>query len=125
MNARSILNKSSDLESVIVTYKPDVLVITETWLQSDVNDEEVTPRGYGIYRKDRDSRGGGVAIIYREYFHVTRLADIPGIECVIIKLQLDELSLLIGGFYRPPGAKPDFCDKLNEFLCACKPILGT
>lgn len=120
MNARSILNKSSDLESVIVTYKPDVLVITETWLQSDVNDEEVTPRGYGIYRKDRDSRGGGVAIIYREYFHVTRLADIPGIECVIIKLQLDELSLLIGGFYRPPSAKPDFCDKLNEFLCAYK-----
>lgn len=46
-----------------------------------------------------DSHGGGVAILFQESLSVSRLPDIRGIECVIIKLLLDELNIVIGGFY--------------------------
>lgn len=120
LNARSLVNKSSELESIVLTHKPHIIVITETWLNIDIRDAEVTPPGYRIYRKDRDSRGGGVAIIYQENLSVSRLADIAGIECVVINVSLDQFNLVIAAFYRPPGPENNFCQKLNEFLCTCK-----
>lgn len=56
----------------------------------------------------------------RESLQVIRLPDIPCVECVIIKVALYELSLVIGGFYRPPNTKDGFFDSLNEFLCTNK-----
>ena len=36
--------------------------ITETWLSSTVLDNEILPSNFSLYRKDRESRGGGVLI---------------------------------------------------------------
>lgn len=77
-----------------------MLIVTETWLHQDVNDYEISLPGYKINRNDRDSHGGGVAILFQESLSVMRLPDIRGIECVIIKVLLDELNIVIGGFYR-------------------------
>lgn len=101
----------------MLTYHPHLLIITETWLRTDVSDDEITPQGYRIYRKDRSSRGGGVAIIFKETLQVERLADIPDLECVIVKVDTGDLKFIVGAFYRPPGTDEAFFDKLNEFLC--------
>lgn len=82
-----------------MAHRPHVLIVTETWLHQDVNDYEIRPLGYRINRNDRDSYGGGVAILFQESLCVMRLPDIRGIECVIIKVILDELNIVIGGFY--------------------------
>lgn len=101
----------------MIALSPHVLIITETWLHPDISDSEITPPGYKTFRKDRDSRGGGVAIMFRESLRVSRLPDISGVECVIVKLFLDDLNMVIGGFYRPPNCDSDFFNKINEFLC--------
>lgn len=88
---------------VNTTYKPDIVILTETWLTSSISDDEIIPPGYTVCRKDRDSRGGGVAILFREHLHAFGLPDIVGVKCVIIKVALDEFSLIVGGFYRPPN----------------------
>lgn len=111
-----------------MTHQPHILIVTETWLHSDISDDEITPPGYGIHRKDRNSRGGGVAIIYQQSLLVSKLPDIPAIECVIIKVQFDEHNLIVGGFYRPP-TQENFFSELNEFLCSiqsysCNVLLG-
>ncbi|EEC05312.1 hypothetical protein IscW_ISCW003636, partial [Ixodes scapularis] len=43
-----------------------VVVVTETWLNEQVTNDEVFPAGYKIFRKDRCSRGGGVAIAVKD-----------------------------------------------------------
>lgn len=114
------MNKLEDLESIVMTHRPHILIITETWLNCNISDEEITPPGYKIYRKDRDTRGGGVAIMVKESLHVIRQTDIGGVECVLIKLYVHELTLAVGAFYRPPNSENTFFEKLNEFLCSSK-----
>lgn len=49
-----------------------VLAITETWLDSNVTNNEVEPAGFSSFRTDRDpditrkTRGGGVCVLVRE-----------------------------------------------------------
>lgn len=47
----------------MLLYDPHMCVITETWLHNAIYDEEIVPPGYQLYRCDRASRGGGVAIV--------------------------------------------------------------
>lgn len=109
-----------------MAHEPHVVIISETWLHSGILDFEITPPGYKIYRKDRDSRGGGVALLFQESMHVQRSPDIADTECVIAKVFLNDFHLVIAGFYRPPNCDI-FFDNLNEFLCTagthCKNIL--
>lgn len=48
--------------------QPDIILGTESWLDAEVSDTEVFPSGYVSYRKDRNTRGGGVFILVRNAF---------------------------------------------------------
>jgi hypothetical protein len=50
----------------------DIIIGTETWLDKDIKDSEICPKGYILHRKDRNSKnhrtGGGVLLaIKNEY----------------------------------------------------------
>jgi exonuclease III len=63
-NIRSICNKF-EFKLVINELKPDIICLTETWLDNTVTDTEVELNGYKLYRKDRNITnkcGGGLAI---------------------------------------------------------------
>ena len=66
MNARSIVNKIKELKVMIEEENVDIIAITETWLNDNVTDDEVSINGYTLFRKDRryevKCRGGGVAM---------------------------------------------------------------
>lgn len=74
-------------------------------------DSEITPPGFQVYRKDRDSEGGGAATLFLESVRVVRLPDIDGLECVVIKSIFEELHIVIGAFYRPSS-----CETLVEIF---------
>ena len=61
-NARSIVNKLKDFQSLVYTKSFDIIGISETWLTDNIYDNEILPTGYTIFRKDRPSRGGGVLL---------------------------------------------------------------
>ncbi|XP_049514281.1 uncharacterized protein LOC119432614 [Dermacentor silvarum] len=65
VNARSVLNKTHSLEALVIDHEPDIAVITETWLHKNIPDSEITPPGYTLVRRDRDGRGGGVALLVK------------------------------------------------------------
>lgn len=48
----------------------DVIVLTETWLNKSVLDNDIFINGYNVYRTDRPKRGGGVAIFIKKRFRV-------------------------------------------------------
>lgn len=53
----------SDYEARLLLYEPDIAAIMETWLSPAVLDQEFAAPNYAVIRKDRPSRGGGVALI--------------------------------------------------------------
>ena len=70
-NVRSIRGKLHLLARNInqLVTSPDVILLTETWLQLDIANSELGLKGYIIYRCDRAyndevTRGGGVLIVH-------------------------------------------------------------
>ena len=71
LNVRSILYKISELRLLFSKNKISIIAITETWLNSSINDEEVCIEGYCILRRDRVfGQGGGVCLYIRNDIQV-------------------------------------------------------
>ena len=66
LNVRSITHKMDSIRLHLKDNNLDVPTFSETWLSPKVTDTEITFPGYSIVRKDRNSRGGGVAIFLRD-----------------------------------------------------------
>ena len=64
-NSRSLVNKIALLELEIATYRYDIMVFTETHLDSTITDSELFPSNYTVFRRDRPyngRKGGGVSV---------------------------------------------------------------
>ena len=54
LNFQSIKNKKPELDLLLDTTKPDVIIGTETWLDSSISSSEYFPASrYNVYRRDR------------------------------------------------------------------------
>jgi len=68
-NARSIINKETEINYLIYKENPDIIAICETWLKD--KDKFMIPN-YDIIRKDRANQIGGglafcrVSILYKK-----------------------------------------------------------
>ena len=113
-NAQGLYSKFAPLSTFIADNNPDIVVITETWLTSDVNDTEFTPDGYCCFRKDRDilnysprtyqkSDRGGVLILVKSALNPVSYNE-GQVDAEIIWVQINPrpgLLWLIGGCCRP------------------------
>ena len=111
MNCRGIksLRKRAELYATLDRENPDILLGTESHLDSSVYNAEVFPEdtGYNIIRKDRNKHGGGVFIAYKDYLTVTHIPEIgKTTESVFakVKVQKDQF-MYVGCVYRPPDTK--------------------
>lgn len=73
-------------------HDPNIVAITETWLDLSVLDNEIVPPGYNIFRKDRGSRGGGVALIVQSSLIASEIEGAPGIENVWCRIKLKTVN---------------------------------
>ena len=64
LNARSIINKKTELNIMVDDIKPDIIGITESWANNDIIDAELGLEGYVMFRKDRMGRRGGGVLLY-------------------------------------------------------------
>jgi hypothetical protein len=113
-NTRSLVNKTDELSSTILSLNPDVAIITETWLTSYVTDDLISIPGYNVYRKDRnlDKRGDGVCLYLKnnmKHLPLHHLINSSWLETFWILLQPDRLprgfsSIIFGAAYHPPNA---------------------
>ena len=64
LNARSIINKKTELNIMVDNIKPHIIGITESWAHNDITDAELGLEGYVMFTgKDRiGKRGGGVLL---------------------------------------------------------------
>lgn len=92
------------------------MVITETWLHPNILDTEITPPNYTIIRKDREARGGGVAILIRRGIVFTVLDEVKDIEAVWVQIRMSDHVVVLGGVYRPPNSSANFLIRLRQYM---------
>ncbi len=52
LNARSIINKKTELNIMVDDIKPHIIGITESWANNDITNAELGLEGYVMFRKD-------------------------------------------------------------------------
>ena len=62
-NARNVISKRLDLIAFVCTYRFDVIVITEIFLDSFILDSHIVPFGYTTSCCDRNQHAGRVLIL--------------------------------------------------------------
>ena len=90
INARSLLPKIDELTSFLSCRQPSVVAVTESWLNSDIEDGLVSINGYNIFRKDRPSRrGGGICVYLPHGTYAKRRLDLEheNLECLWLWLR--------------------------------------
>lgn len=106
-NARSIGNKIDELELLIETEHPDIIGISESWLNCDISEKELNFEGYSFFRADREdpvkTRGGGAGLYVKNNLNPTLrddLGDINFPECIICSIGKEGDRILVGVCYR-------------------------
>ena len=67
INTRSLLPKMVQLKVWVHSSNPDVLFITEMWFRKSVLNADVYLSDYNLFRQNRSSKGGGVAIFTKDH----------------------------------------------------------
>ena len=110
INCRSMVNKQEEVFELITLLNPDIICMSETWLDGSIPTQYVPP-GYKIIRKDRSDeflqkyrkiKGGGLAIIHRSYINITQKPSLTENEEEILWVHVKtNNSFLLGLIYRP------------------------
>jgi len=125
LNCRSLLSVTDEVSNLIVRNSIDVFALTETWLDSSIEDSEIFPHSFpiNIVRNDRNRHGGGVAFLVTPGVKfVVRPGLCEGhIESFWIELfPSTKRSMLFCCAYRPPSQHTFF----DKFLASLFPLFS-
>lgn len=91
----------------------DIFLVTETWLTPAIFNNELLPSDYIVYRLDRESRGGGVAIFAKSALNTSLFVNDGSIEGISIVLSP---NLLITCIYVPPNCSDAYHSSMLRFM---------
>lgn len=114
------MNKTDALESLLLLYDPHVCVVTETWLHDNIRDDEIAPPGYCLYRRDRGSRGGGVAVLAKHSVDIAVGDQIADHESLLLNVCFCGIQFYLCAVYRPPDSNDLYLSKLHEHLLSLR-----
>lgn len=97
----------------------DIIAVTETWLHPEINDSEIFPDFYNVYRADRNFecvdavRGGGVLLAVDNKIK-SQLVPLPNLRSIVqlidfvcCKLTFDGSVVFVFTIYIPPSIPRD------------------
>jgi len=74
LNVQSITSEKASFAKLLNEHNPDLIAITETWLNQDISSSEFLPAHYTVCRRDRSDSYGGVLLAYRSTLNCQLLA---------------------------------------------------
>jgi len=124
INFQSIKNKKPELNEIITSVKPDIIIGSETWLNPEIPSCEYFPTDeYNIYRKDRPKNTqnqsyGGVLLAVSTKLHSKEVKELQtDSEIVWCEVNMENTRKLpLGSYYRPPSDKGQSLDELSNSL---------
>ena len=120
VNARSLRNKFTDLETHAFVDDYDIIGITESWLDTKQRDflAEYSLPGYTIFSSERNGRmGGGVLLYIKTNLNpvLTPKPLIDNIDAIYVQLRNEsQQTMTLGLIYRPPAQSNVIDSKLFE-----------
>ena len=121
-NARSLKNKVDELSIRCQQLKPDVIVITETWLDQNVPDNFLHISEFEILRCDRDIHGGGVAVYLKSSLNYDLIPLSPtgtDFKSNVIACRLPDFSAILFAIYHPYWGNASEHGKVLKYLQDC------
>lgn len=116
INFQSLRKKKTDLQITIDNTDPDLIFGSETWLDPSIATSEIFPEGYTVYRKDRNSRGGGVLLAIKNSLSSAHQPELDTeAEMIWAKISPpNSRDLYLCSYYRPP--KSDTLQELRQSI---------
>jgi hypothetical protein len=120
INARSLKNKSLQLDLLLSENLYDVICVTETWLDDSILDCSLTKDyDYTLLRKDRKTLGGGVCIFAKTYLNCT-IVKLPeqfsNLECLVLDTHSRKSRFRLVLCYNPPSHDINVSKTLSNFV---------
>ena len=120
-NARSIATPGNmdELHVICTTQKPDVIIVTESWLNSTHDNAMFQIDGYCLFREDRCNKiGGGVALWIKSAITVKRY--VPNAVCsigehIFLTFKLHSSHFLLCASYLPPNRSSEMDAYLQNY----------
>ena len=83
------------------------MIVAETKLVSSFPDAQFKAEGYTLYRKDRNSNGGGLILYIKNDITSRQRSDLEFnvIESISVELCIGKTKWLVTGAYKPPSLK--------------------
>ena len=106
-------------------YALSIFCATESKLDNNILDDEVNIPGYTVLRRDRDRRGGGIAMYFAHTLTIEQLQLNSKIEALAVKVSSPHAkTIIIVCVHRPPSSNVSWMDKfkccLNELSLSYK-----
>ena len=117
INLQSITSKKEVFWEVLEIYSPNIITGCETWVTYSILDNEVIPRNYKLYRKDRKDGYGSVLIGIKSNL-LTKLIDInTSCEICAVVIQLPQNQYVVINAYRPSNRDVMYQQELCNCIC--------
>ena len=119
INARSIRNKMLEFRAILSTFHPDIIAITETWVDTVRKDleEEFHLPGFTLFHQDRAGQaGGGVMLYVKRRLTPVSLPIATPFEIVGADVHGSRTAIRFVVCYRPPRHPLDADLALYETL---------
>ncbi|XP_061379603.1 uncharacterized protein LOC133319395 [Danaus plexippus] len=120
INVRGLKTKTKDVYLATLKSDFDVLVFTETWLNSGISDNELFDARYNIFRRDREScdskkkEGGGVLIAVLKKYKSYRVNSWEtNCEDIWVNLVLESETISLCAVYIPSPLQYDILERFT------------
>lgn len=109
LNCQGVTSKAAELTDLVGIHKPDIIVLTETWLKKESSLNLHGYKGIHVNRPVQCARGeGGVAIYTKASLVARECAQSANPNLAWTKVHLrGRKPLLVGGFYGPQESAVD------------------
>lgn len=118
-NVRSYMPKKETVEALLEDNSTDLAIFTESWLNPDIQDNELLSKtsSYIIHRLDRPGRrGGGVVVLTKPSLPSSRIDIDCRHEIMCINLNFPTSRTILIACYRPPDSDDDFTRELYSVV---------
>ena len=112
LNAQSILSKLPDLEATAFDSKPDLILITESWCNANIEDNILNITGFELIKDLRSDRtdttngiGGGLLVYARKGLVILSIDKVNDFNQYVhfrVKTSICDLNVFL--IYRPPSS---------------------
>lgn len=127
-NTRGLRSKTHEFYNSASDCSFEIIVITESWLDSSIDDLEILPSSFNVLRSDRDfgltgrRTGGGVLIGLSDAFKyeiidTSTFRDlVPLVDIVLCKLLFKPAPFYVAAVYIPPDISRQQFEEFFDYL---------